>query len=114
MTPVAVGARIARTQPRPRDPSGEASLVEPARLVSGKPRRQDLGLPGAGRRLESFELRDDGFQRLRSLHPRIVRHPLPGKEETQEVARRERLDLGAQALDRLVVIAGEQPALAPL
>ena len=39
---------------------------------------------------------------------------LPGEQETQEVARGDRLDLGAQTLDRVVVNAREQPPVAPL
>ena len=35
------------------------------------------------------------------------------RQEAQEVARGDRLDLGAQALDRVAVDAREQPALAP-
>jgi hypothetical protein len=39
---------------------------------------------------------------------------LPIEKEAQEVARQHRLDLGAQAFDRVAVNAGEQPAIAPL
>ena len=42
------------------------------------------------------------------------RHPLPGEQEAQEVARRDRLDLGAQPLQRVAVDARQQAALAPL
>ena len=38
---------------------------------------------------------------------------LPLEEEAQEVARGHGLDLRAQPLDRVVMDAGEQPALAP-
>ena len=51
--------------------------------------------------------------RLRTLHPRVGRDALPVEQEAQEVARRDRLDLRAQALDRVAVDAREQPALAP-
>ena len=104
---------IAWTEARPRDPSGEALIVEPARLVFRDARRQDLGLPGAGRRLEAFELRHDHLDGIGPLHARVGRDPLPAKQEAQEIARGDRLDLGAQTLDRVVVDAGEQPALAP-
>ena len=109
----AVRSRVARTEARPRDPSGEALIVEPARLVLGNARRQDLGLPGAGRRLEAFELRHDHFDGIRPLHARVGRDALPAAEEPQEIARGDRLDLGAQTLDRVVVDTSEQPALAP-
>ena len=109
----AVRAALARLEARPGDPPGEALVVEPARLVAGDARRQDLGLPGAGRRLEAFELGDDHLDRVGPLHARVRRDPLPADEEAQEVARGDRLDLGAQTLDGVVVDPGEQPALAP-
>src|SRR6185437_16141741 len=84
------GGGAARAQPRPGDAPGKAVIVEPGRLVAGKTRRQDLGLPGAGRRLVAFELADDGEQRVRALHARIGRNALPAQEEAQEVARRDR------------------------
>ena len=109
----AVRSSVARAEARPRDPSGQALIIEPARLVLGEARRQDLGLPGAGRSLEAFELGDDHLERVRPLHARVRRDALPAEQEAQEVARGDRLDLGAQALDRVVVDPGEQPALAP-
>ena len=51
--------------------------------------------------------------RIGPLHARIRRDALPAQEETQEVARGDRLDLGAQSLDGVAVDPGEQPALAP-
>ena len=109
----AVRAAVARAEPRPGDPAGEALVVEPARLVFGKARRQDLGLPGAGRRLEALELGDHDLERVRPLHARVGRDVLPAEQEAEKIARRDRLDLGPQALDRVAVDAGEQPALAP-
>ena len=73
----------------------------------------NLGLPCAGRRLETFEQGDRGGYRVRPLQTRVVGQPLPGKQETQEVARRDRFDFGAQAADRVVVDAREQAAVAP-
>src|SRR5262249_2862367 len=49
-----------------------------------------------------------------SFQPRLARYVLPRKQEAQEVARRNWLDLRAQALDRVMVDAGEQPPVAPL
>ena len=63
---------VARPQPRPGDAAGEALIVEPGRLVPGDARRQDLGLPGAGRRLEAFELAEHRGERVRPLHARVV------------------------------------------
>ena len=109
----AVRAPIARPQPRPGDAPGEALIVEPGRLVAGDPRRQDLGLPGAGRGLEAFELADQDFERVGPFHPRLRRDALPAEQKAQKVARSDRLDLGAQPVDGVAVDAGEQPALAP-
>ena len=87
--------------------------IEPARLILGEACRQDLGLPGDGGSLEALELGHDHFERVRPLHACVGRDPLPAEQETHEVARGDRLDLGAQALDRVVVDTGEQSALAP-
>ena len=110
----AIHASVARLEARPRDPSGQALVVEPARLVAGDARRQDLGLPGARRRLEALELGDDDLERIRPLHAGVGRDALPAQQEPQEIARGDRLDLGAQTLDRMPVDPGQQAALAPL
>ena len=70
-------------------------------------------LPRAGRRLEAFQQRDRGGNRVRPFQARLLRHALPGEQEAQEVARGDRFDLGAQAADRVVMDAGEQPPIAP-
>ena len=88
-------------------------IVQPGRLVAGDARRQDFGLPGAGRRFETFQQGDRGGNRIRPFQTRLVGHALPGEQEAQEVARRDRLDLGAQATDRVVVNAREQAPIAP-
>ena len=93
-------APLRGAQPRPRDAPGEAAVVEPGRLVVGEARGQDLGLPGAGRRLEAFELRDHRVERIGPLHARVRRDVLPVEQEAQEVARGDRLDL---ARSRLIV-----------
>ncbi len=89
-------------------------VVEPARVVAGDAGRQQLGLPGAGRRLEAFELAEHRGQRVRPLHAGLFGDALPIEQETQEVLRRDRLDLGAQPLQRIAVDAGQEAALAPL
>src|ERR1700730_9887194 len=109
----AIWPSVARFQPRPCDTSGETLIVKPGRLVINNARRQDLVLPRSGRRLEPFELADDGIDGVRPRHPRIGVNPLPAKEEAQKVARGDRLDFGAEAVDRVAVNPGEQPALAP-
>src|SRR5262249_14004501 len=76
--------------------------------------REELGLPRVGRRLESFQRRQRCRQGALSLQLRLARYVLPRKQEAQEVARRDRLDLRAQTLDGIVVDAGEQPPVAPL
>ena len=103
-----------RRQPRPGRPSGEALGVEPRGLIALEPRRQDLGLPGFRRRLEAFERVEDDGQRVRPLEARLLGDMLPGEQEAQEVARRDRLDLGAQPPDRVMMDAREQPPVAPL
>src|SRR5262249_26801518 len=103
----------ARSQPRPRDASGEAEIVEPGRLIAGEPRGQDLALPRSRGCLETLKLGYDRFKRVRSRDAILGRDALPRQQEAQEIARRHRLDLGTQALDRIVMDARQQPALAP-
>ena len=110
---VAIRPPSDRPQARPCDPSGEAEIIEPGWFVLGDTRRQDLGFPGASRRLEPFELADDRFDGVRPFHLGVGRDPLPAEQEAQEVARGDRLDLRAQSLDRVAVDACEEPALAP-
>ena len=49
-----------------------------------------------------------------SLHARLVVDALPDEQEAEEIARRDRLDLRAQTMDRIAVDAGEEPPVAPL
>ena len=105
---------IARRQPPPSDAAGEAAVVEPLGLVAGKPRGQDFALPGRGGRGEALELLHQRLDRLGAFHAGVIRHALPREQETQEVARGDRLDLGAQALEGIAMNAREQAALAPL
>ena len=108
-----VAAVCARTQPCPGDTPRSTVIVQPGGLIGSKPRRQDLGLPGGGRRLEAFELPDHFLDCVRPFHARVGTGVLPGQQEAQEIAGRHRLDLGAQALDRVVMNARQQPPLAP-
>ena len=88
-------------------------IIEPGRVIIFEARGQNLRLPGAGRRLETFELLDDGLERIGSLHARFGCEMLPGEQEAQEIPRGDGLDLGAQPFDRVVVDSREQPAVAP-
>src|SRR5205085_12643593 len=93
--------------------AGEAMIVEPSRPVFGDAGGEDLGLPGAGRGLEAFELTEDGSEGIGALHAALLRDALPLEQEAQEIARRDRLDLGAQALQCVAMDAGEEAAFAP-
>ena len=55
---VGLGGGAARAEPAPHDLTGEAELIEPARIVAVQARRQDLALPRAGGGLEALELLD--------------------------------------------------------
>jgi hypothetical protein len=89
-------------------------VVEPRRLVIGEPGGQDLGLPSAGRGLEALELPDHDLDGVRTFHTRVGQNALPAEQETQEITRRDGLDLGAQSTHGVSVYAREQAALAPL
>ena len=104
-----------RRQPRPGRPPGQALGVEPGRLIALEPRRQDLRLPGPGRRLEAFEHREDRGQRVRPLEPR--RRPSTCCQANRK-RRKSRAATGSiSARRRLIgvaVDAREQPPVAPL
>src|SRR5438552_17973507 len=93
--------------------AGKTAFVEPVRLIVGESRGQNLALPGTRRSLESLELRHHTIERLRPCHPRIGGYVLPREQKAQEVARCDRLDFGAQPLERVMVDARQQSALAP-
>ena len=75
-TILAVRSGISRFQPGPGDAPGEALVIEPRR-VTVEAGRQDLRLPGAGGRLETFQLRDDLIEGIGPLHARLGRDALP-------------------------------------
>src|SRR5258705_33434 len=75
------------TQPRPERAARAAQLVEPARRIVGHARRQQLGLPGTGRSLVAFELREDAGECLGPADAARRGDVLPLEQETGEVAR---------------------------
>ena len=89
-------------------------LIQPLRLVLHHARGDDFGFPCARGSLESLELSEHRRQRVGALHARLRQHALPFAQESEEIARLYRLDLGAQTLDGVAMYAREQSALAPL
>ena len=110
--PVA-GAGCGR-EPRPGDPARLTLCVEPRRLVALEAGRQDLRLPRPRRRFEPFQHRQRPRQRVRPFEPRVVVDMLPVEQKAEEIARRDRLDLGPQTVDGAPVHAGDQSPVAPL
>src|SRR5215472_3815704 len=88
--------------------------VKPGRLVAIKSRRQDFRFPGCGWCLETFEHSQSSRKRVRSFKARILPDMLPGKQEAQEIACCDWLNLRAQSPDRGVMNARQQPAIGPL
>ena len=66
----AIGPAVAGSQPHPGDMAGETAFVEPARLIVGESRGQNLALPRGRGSLEAFKLRHHTIKRLRPCHPR--------------------------------------------
>ena len=56
----------------------------------------------------------DGCKRFNALRSRVASNALPVEQETHEIHRRNRLDLGAQRANRVAVDACQQAPLAPL
>ena len=88
--------------------------VKPGRLVALKTRRQDFCFPGSGWRLKTFEHRQCRRKRVRSFEAGVVPDMLPGKQEAQEIAGCDRLNLRTQSPNRGVMNARQEPAIAPL
>ena len=97
----------------PGHPAAETQLVELLGAVVGNARGQDVVFPARRRQLEAFELLDHRRQAFGALHLVFAGDVVPVEQEAQEVARAHRLDLGAQAVQRVAVDAGEEPPVAP-
>ncbi len=81
-----------RGEPPPGHLAGQAQLVEPAGVVPGHPRRQQVALPLAGRRLDALELLDDREQAGPPLGPGPGGEVLPAGQEAHVGGHRDRLD----------------------
>ena len=88
--------------------------VEQRRLVAVESPRQHRSFPGAGRELETVEDGDDLAQAVDPGEPRRHRRVLPLEQESHEIRGRDRLDLGAQPIERIAVNARKQGTVAPL
>src|SRR5262249_7518550 len=100
-------------EPGPYVSASQALLVEPRGLVLADSGGKDLGFPRARRCLEAFELSEYRPYSVRALHTPLRRDTLPFKEETQEVAGLNRLNLGSQTLHGIAVNTCKETALAP-
>ena len=102
-----------RRQARPADFAGQAEHVEHRRVVAVEAGRKHRALPGRSGKLEAVELRERprAGRRGRSADRRI--DVLPAEEEAHEVRRADRLDLGAEPVQRVAMDAREQRPIAP-
>ena len=73
----------------------------------GDARGQHIVLPGIRGDLEAIELVDDARQSFHPLRLLIGSEVLPVQEEAHEVSGADRLDLGAQLVERVTMDAGE-------
>jgi hypothetical protein len=103
----------ARRQPSPRHSSAEAQAVQQLAAVVGHASRQHVALPRDRGELEPLELLDHSREPLGAARLVLARHVLPVREEAQEFARRDRLDLGAQPRERVAMDAREEAPVAP-
>ncbi len=70
-------------------------------------------LPRAGGNFVAVELPDHRGESFGTLQLLLACDVLPVQEKTHEIGGADRLDLGAQAVERIAVNAREQPAVAP-
>ena len=101
-------------QSRPCRLPAVAQQVEHRRVVTLDARRQDAAIPRIGGKLEAVELVDHGANAAEAGQLRRRLDVLPREQEPHEVRLRDRLDLGAEALQRGAMNPREQPAIAPL
>ena len=97
--------------------SHAAAQAQPVYLLGaivGDARRQHVVLPARRRQLEALELLDHRRQALGALDLVLAGDVLPMEQEAHEVGRADRLDLRAQAIERVAVDAREQAPVAPL
>src|ERR1043166_3692278 len=100
-------------QPRPRDRTGQAEHVEHRRLISFDARGKDVALPRARGHLDAVKLRDHFTQAVDAEQARLRLDVLPGEEETHEIGRAHRRNLGAETVQRVAMDAGEETTVTP-
>src|SRR5690606_29699782 len=76
--------------------------------------RQQMRLPGTGRRLDAVELLEHRGKSFHTARPLLGIHALPAEQEAHVLREGDRPDLRAQPIQRVAMDTGEQPAIAPL
>ena len=104
---------LAGREPAPGDAAAEAEAVDLLGAVVADPRREHVVFPRCRRQLEALELLDDRGQPFGAFQLLARRDMLPMQQEAHEVGRGDRLDLGAQPVQRVAMNAREQPTIAP-
>ncbi|MOA42625.1 hypothetical protein D3C78_1646900 [compost metagenome] len=84
------------------------------RAVIADPCGQHFCFPGARRAGKALQLPEYFGHRLWPAQAFVRRHVLPIEQEAHEVLQADRLDLPAQALDRVAMNPRQQVPLAPL
>ena len=109
-----VGSPVRRREPRPADLAGQAQHVEHRRLVAVEPRRQHRALPRAAASSKPSSCATTSRRPSRPVSRRDGSTCCQREQEAHEVGRADRLDLRAQAVERVAMDAREQRAVAPL
>ena len=102
-----------RTHAPPRDLPGEAQPVQPQGIVFAKPGGKHVRLPRARGHFVSVQQVQDGRESFGTLGAGVGRDALPAQQEPHEVGGRNRLDFLTEAIERVAVDPGQEPALAP-
>ena len=108
-----VASRAGRGQPRPADLAGQAQRVEHRRLVAVDAVGQDARSQASAASSKPSSDVEDGAQSVEAGQAARRRDVLPREQEAHEVGRADRLDLGAQAVQRVAMDPRQQPAVAP-
>ena len=100
-------------QPRPRRLAREAQHVEPRRIVVLEAGGQHGAFPGAGRQFDAVERRQHAAKAVDAGQVVRLGDAVPDEQKALEIGRRDRLDFGAQPVERVAMDARQQPAVAP-
>src|SRR5262249_8049758 len=87
-------------QTAPPNPTGKTKSVQPFGVVIGHARRKHRRFPGSEWQLATIELFQNGLQAFQTFDLMFLVCAPPREKKAIEIVNRDRLNLGAQSIDR--------------